>query len=259
MERDSPDTQAQLAALADGTLSGAQSDRLRDQIERSPELGQEAQRQRQAVEIVGSLAGVAAPATLHRSVQSMVVGASNRRRARRPLRLRLTAAGALAALAAVALVIALSAGSPSAPKLTQAADFALRPATLPAPAQSTSRPGQLTRSVQGIAYPYWQDSLGWRAAGMRVDRLAGRTVTTVFYSPRHSPHGSSGQVGYAIVAGRALPIPGGGSEVSRRGIDFHVLASAGATVVTWRRAGHTCILAARDVSSATLEHLASWQ
>jgi hypothetical protein len=259
MERDRPDIQAQLAALADGTLSDAQRDQLLQRIESSPELGQGAEAQRQAVTILGSLDDVKAPAALHRSVQSMIADAPRRRRARRPLRLQLAGAGALAAIAVVALVIALSTGSPSPPTLPQAATVASRPAILPAPTQSTTRRGVLARTVDGIAYPYWQDSLGWRATGARVDRLGGRTVTTVFYAPQRASHTGAKRIGYAIVAGGALPIPSGGSQISEKGIDFHVLASQGATVVTWRRNGHTCILVGRDVSGATLVHLASWQ
>lgn len=259
MERDRPDIQARLAALADGTLTDAQRDELLERIERSPELGQDVEAQRQAVAILGSLENVKAPATLHRSVQSMVADAPRRQRARPPLRLQLAGAAAFAALAAVALVIALGTSGTSAPTLPQAATVALRPATLPAPAQSATMHGELVRSADGIAYPYWQDSLGWRASGARVDHLGGRAITTVFYKPHHAPPAGSGRIGYAIVAGRALPIPHGGSQVSKKGIDFHVLAFQGATIVTWRRAGHTCILVGRDVRAATLIHLASWQ
>jgi hypothetical protein len=260
MDHERPDIQAQLAALADGTLALGDRERLLEQIDRSTELREEAERQRQAVAIIASLESVRAPAELHRTVAALSAGVARRRRPRRALRLQLAGAGALAAIAFAALAIALTTSSSGGPTLLlRAADVALRPATLAAPAQSASRRGQLTRSVEGIAYPYWQDSLGWRAAGVRVDRVGGRTITTVFYEPQHARSAGSARIGYAIVAGRALPIPGGGSQISRKGIAFHVLSSHGATVVTWRRAGHTCILVARDVSGAALIHLASWQ
>jgi hypothetical protein len=259
MDHERPDIQARLAALADGTLAPEERERLLEQIGRSTELRQEAERQRHTVAIVGSLESVQAPAELHRSVAALSAGATRRRRPRRALRLQLAGAGALAAIAFAALVIALTTGSSGGPTLLQAADVALRPATLPAPAQSAHRPGRLARSVDGIAYPYWQDSLGWGAAGARVDRLGGRTITTVFYRPQSARTAVSGRIGYAIVAGRALPIPHDGSQVEEKGIAFHVLSSRGTTIVTWRRAGHTCILVAREVSGATLVHLASWQ
>jgi hypothetical protein len=92
-----------------------------------------------------------------------------------------------------------------------------------------------------------------------VDHLGARSVTTVFYAARDGAHASSGRIGYAIVAGSALPLPRGGTEVTDRGIAFHLLHTRGATVLTWRRAGHTCILAARGVSNVTLVHLAAWE
>jgi hypothetical protein len=259
MNRERPDIQAQLAALADGTLAPGDRERLLEQIDRSTELREEGERQRHAVAIIGSLESVKAPTELHRSVTALSEGAKRHRRPRRVLRLQLAGAGALAAMAFAALVIALTTGGSGGPTLLGAADVALRPATLAAPAQSTIRHSQLTRSVEGIAYPYWQDSFGWRAAGARVDRIGGRTMTTVFYAPQHATPGSSARIGYAIVAGRALPIPGGGSQVKEKGVTFRVLSSQGTTIVTWRRAGHTCILAARGVSDTTLIHLASWQ
>lgn len=260
MDHERPDIQAQLAALADGTLAPGDRERLLEQIDHSSELREEAVRQRHAVTLMDTLGSVKAPAELHDSVAALSTRATRRRRPRRrALRLQLAGAGALAAIAFAALVIALTTGSSGGPTLLQAADVALRPATLPAPAQSARRPGRLARSVDGIAYPYWQDSLGWGAAGARVDRLGSRTITTVFYKPQSARPAVSGRIGYAIVAGRALPIPGGGSQVDEKGIAFHVLTSRGTTIVTWRRAGHTCILVARDVSGATLIHLASWQ
>jgi hypothetical protein len=52
-------------------------------------------------------------------------------------------------------------------------------------------------------------------------------------------------------------MPAGGGVVTREGTAFHVLDAAGATVVTWREAGHTCILAAHGVSAKTLLRLVS--
>ncbi len=259
MDRDSPDIQAQLAALADGTLEPGERQQLLAQIDSSSELGEDAEAQRHAVAIMSSLESVRAPAELHRSVQTLVAGATRRRRPRRRLALRLAVPGTLAAAAVAALLIALTAGGSGEPTLLRAADVALARATLPAPAQSASRQSELTRSVEGIAYPYWQDSFGWRATGARMDRLGGRRVTTVFYMPQDTAHSGSGRIGYAIVAGAALPLPRGGTVITDRGIAFHLLSTHGATVLTWRRAGHTCVLAARGVSGATLVHLAAWE
>ncbi len=208
MNRDSPDIQARLAALADGTLAPGEQEQLLAQIDSSSELGEDAEAQRHAVAVMSSLESVHAPAELHRSVQVLVAGASHsrHRRPRRRLALRLLAPGALAAAAMAALLIALTSGGSGAPTLLKAADVALAPATLPAPAQSVSRQSELTRSVEGTAYPYWQDSFGWRATGARVDRVAGRMVTTVFYAPQESAHTGAGRIGYAI-GGRSPAAP----------------------------------------------------
>ncbi len=47
--------------------------------------------------------------------------------------------------------------------------------------------------------------------------------------------------------------------MTRHGVSFHVLSHANPTIVTWREAGHTCILTARGVSAGTLMRLATWQ
>jgi hypothetical protein len=47
--------------------------------------------------------------------------------------------------------------------------------------------------------------------------------------------------------------------VERRGVSFHVLSPAHPTVIVWREAGHTCMLTAREVDTATLVRLATWE
>jgi hypothetical protein len=161
---------------------------------------------------------------------------------------------AAAAVLGVVAILALSTGGPASPTVIQASALALRPATLNAPDESPRSPGQLAISADGIPYPYWNRRFGWRTAGARSDRLGGHTVTTVFYS-----NPGAGRIGYAIVGGRALPIPGESRAINSRGVHFWVLNSAGATVLTWRRAGHTCILVGSGVSAKTLLTLADWQ
>jgi hypothetical protein len=250
--------QARLAALADGTLPASERERLLATIAQSPELAAALERQRRATAMLDTLREVPAPETLHRSVAALASPATprpRRRSAPRPL----LAAGALAAVAIVTIAIALSAGSTvPPPTVAQAAIVGLGPATQPAPAISVDDPAVLDRSAAGIAFPNWRPHLGWQPAGARSDRLAGRAITTVFYLPADSTGGDYGRVGYAIVSGRALALPDGKALYSH-GIAFHAFDTDGATVVTWRRAGHTCILVARSVDSATLTRLASWQ
>jgi len=196
---------------------------------------------------------VPAPGRLRAAVDAAVRDAQRSTDRRRRLRAPRVLAPAAAALAAVtaALVLALGGGAGApAPSARDAARIALRPATLPAPA---ARPGGqlLAARVAGIAYPSWTH-VGWRAVGARADALGGRRVHTVYYADARGR-----RIGYAIAAGEALPARGG-RVVERRGVAIRVLAVDGATVVTWRREGHTCVLAARGVAPARLVQLASY-
>ena len=204
---------------------------------------------------LAAIEAVQAPESLRRAVQAAVRDAE-RAPARRGLRLPrmrrralVLAGGSLAALA-VALVIALDDGGATAPTVADAAQVALRPATAPAPLARTGG-HLLTASVDGIAYPTWTRN-GWHAVGARSDTLAGHRIHTVVYA---APNGA--RVGYAIAAGDALPLPDA-RVVWRRGTAIRTLTVDGATVVTWRRDGHTCILAARGVAPASLVRLASY-
>jgi hypothetical protein len=149
----------------------------------------------------------------------------------------------------VIVVIAVSGGStPTAPSVQLAAGVALQAPTSGAPAQTGDR---LDVSSAGVAFPYWQATVGWRAVGTRVDRVQGRRVVTVFYtSPRH------GRIGYSIVGGAPLAVPAA-HAINRDGLTFTVLNRGGATVVTWRRLGHTCVMASHTAGPQRLIDLAT--
>ncbi len=193
---------------------------------------------------------VAAPPELHRRIDAMVTGSSPARD-RRQRRLRFGVTGALAAaVIAVVLVIATS-GASSTLTLHTAVALTQRAPTMPAPAESPSEDGTLAAHVEDVAFPYWEDR-GWRASGERVDRAAGRSVTTVFY------HGAHGQwVGYAIVGGTPAPSVSGGVLVKRGGVPYRFTVTNGVKVMTWLRSGHLCVVAGHGVSNATLLSLAS--
>jgi hypothetical protein len=264
----------ELAALADGTLSAERSEQLLALVAERPELAAELERQRNALAILGALESVQAPSVLRRSIETLSAGeglpASTRLagspRGRRPLagrgpmRLRLQAAAALAlaVVAVAAVTVALTAGGSggpaAAPTVLRASRVALAPSTRPAPAENPHNPRLLAVSAAGIAYPYWGGRLGWEAVGARTDTVGGRTVTTVFYTGR-----GARRIGYSIVSGAALPAPAGAATIERHGVRFHVVRAAGTTILTWREAGHTCILTARAVDSSTLVRLAAWE
>ncbi len=207
-------------------------------------------------------ASVTAPESLQRRVREMADDAQRRAASERHERrwalpgARVALAGAAALAGAIALVLVLTlpgGGGSSTLSARSATRLALAAATLPAPGESPRAHGELTASVGGVAFPYWQDRFGWRDSGARSDTLAGRAVTTVFYS-----NGRGQRIGYAIVAGPA-PTVAGGAIVKRWGVSYRLGSQDGANTIVWRRDGHLCVMAGRGVSPGTLLRLASWE
>ena len=122
---------------------------------------------------------------------------------------------------------------------------------MPAPAEDRAHLGLLASAVDGVAFPYWGNRFGWRAAGARTDTLQARKIVTVFYVNR-----SGIRVSYSIVAGPAVPVRGG-VLVQREGVRYRLLGEGQLRLVTWLRFGHTCVLAAPTVNEQTLLWLAS--
>jgi hypothetical protein len=241
-------TLAEISALADGTLDPARADAVHHLIASSPELARRYERERSAVEALHSLRSDRAPASLRIAVDAQPRPAPRRRG-------RVLYGGALGAAVAaglVALLLLLPGGSPGAPSVSQAATVALRGPVLAAPAPDPMHPdSKLGREVQEVYFPNWA-GFGWRAVGQRVDRVGGRTAVTVYY-------GRWGRrIAYTILASPALRRPG----TNTRWLDGTELQSFlvhGRLVVTWQRAGHTCILSGAGVSSAELSRLAAWK
>jgi hypothetical protein len=248
--------QAQLAAVADGTLPSGRADAVLREAAASQDLTRRLERQRNAVATLREL-DVRAPDALRDRVTT-AAEASVRRRPRLSLRLPslrplVLAGGGLAAIAAV-VVLALvltSGGGTAAPTVAQAAPLALRAATAGAPAL---QPGghELVASNGGITYPTF-GWIGWHPTGQRTDTIGGRTARTVFYADR-----GGARIGYTIVDGRTLAVSGG-RVVAARGSHVRLLEVNGAYVVTWQRKGHTCIVAGRGVAPARLAALASYE
>ncbi len=185
-----------------------------------------------------TVAGVRAPTRLRASVAAQRLQHTPARR-RYVRRTALAAGAALLAVAAVALVVGLSGPATSGPSIAEAAIAGLHPAGGAPPPSSGD--GYLRGSVDGVAFPDYTAAGGWRAAGMRRDRVGGRSMTTVVYARGRT------RVGYVIVDGKALPVPGDAQARTYGGVPVHVLERGGAVIVTWRRGGHTCILAARGL------------
>lgn len=246
MNDETPSTEDELTRLADGSASDAEREALRTRVDGSAELGARLDEQARAIALVHAAADdVTAPASLRASVREMTGGrpATRRRRA-----LYMPVATALAVVIA-AIVLAVQ-GSSTTPTVRQTARLALSAAILPAPGPDLANHELLDVRVGNIPFPSYVPSVGWQATGARRDRLHGRPVTTVFYRAADGT-----RVGYAIVSGHALADPRGPSETVA-GVRYVFGGVGSARLVTWRRDGHTCVIAGRSVGDATLLALA---
>jgi hypothetical protein len=246
--------EAELAALADGSLPADRRARLRARIQASPELAGALGEQERAVTMLRAL-DEPAPAALRERVREMTEGAARTARTRRTARWRhslfVPIATALAvAVAAIVVLLGEGGSSSSSPTVSQTAHLALAAATSPAPAEDRDQRGVLRLRVGSLAFPYLERTAGWKATGARADSIDGRRIVTVFYTDRRH------RVGYAIVSGAALPI-GGGTLVTRGDVTYWLQHAHGAELVTWRESGHTCLIAGRAVSPRTLLSLAA--
>lgn len=233
-----------LVGLADGSRKSAAA---RERVERSPELAGLLAEQERAVRLVRA---AAPPASAY--LRARLAHAEPIVRRHRP---NLGLAAAAAGVIALAIVAVLPGASD--PTVARAAQLASLGPTGPAPTPDAAHPGSLSDSVDGVRYPYWQDALGFGASGARADRLDGRLVMTVYYT---SGGGSRQTTGYTIVSGSALPEPSKATVAQRDGIRFLSLHSASRNVVTWRRAGHTCVLSSGPtVPVSRLLALAVWK
>ena len=236
MTDDSQLPEAELAALADGSLRADRREHLQARIDTSPELAAALAEQEQAVTMLRAL-DQPAPATLRASVEAMTqrdAGRSARRAPRWRRTLFMPAATALAIVVA-ALVVVL--GGASAPTVPQTARLSLAAATMPAPPEDLAHPGLLRLRVDGLAFPYYGRTSGWEATGARTDRLDGRRVLTVFYTV-----GGANRVGYSIVSGSPLTVSGG-TTAEHGGVRYTTQHVGDGRLVTWQRNGHTCVIA----------------
>jgi hypothetical protein len=166
---------------------------------------------------------------------------------------KLVPAGGLLAAAVVALVLVL--GGSSAPSVLATASLATRGPVLPAPAEDESNGAVLKASMQGVPFPYWGGSFRWEAVGAREDKIEDRSAKTVYYD---NPKGA--RAAYTILGGDKIDAPSGARKLTNAGIDLWISQDHGRRIVTWTRAGHTCVLSAPlAVPEEKLLELASWK
>jgi hypothetical protein len=258
---------AELSALADGSLAPERADEVLERIEASPGLAERYERERRAVGALRELRSDRAPASLRFAIEEHRLRAPARReRVRYGGILGLATAGragrilyggTLAAATAVAvalLILLLPGGSPGAPSVSQAAALALTGPTGKAPAVDPRRHSLLRLDVQETYFPHWSGWFGWQAVGQRVDRLDGKLAVTVYYRFKRDGR----EIAYTILASPPLRRPDArAAQVD--GISLQSFTMHGRLVVTWRRAGHTCILSGARTSTAELAKLAGWK
>jgi anti-sigma factor RsiW len=238
---------AELCAFADGTLPPARRGEVATRVAASPELTAMVARQRRALTATRALASEPVPASLRASVQDLAPRRAKVRRRR--LGAAASAAAVLAAVAVFFVVLSVS-GGPAAPSVAAAAQLALQAPTGPPPAAVTGT-GKLAANVEGVSFPDYLASYGWRPVGVRHGQVGGRSATVVYYEK------GGRRLGYAIVAGPGLPLPAQAASTTRSGVRFQTLTLQGRQVVTWRNQGHTCVMVGQ-VPAGELVTLAGW-
>lgn len=252
-------TERDLAALADDSLPAARRVQVERAVADSPELQAIVASQRRALAAIDEAAGERAPVALRARLELLRGPRSSGAGARRRLRApsfglgRVIPAAAVAAAAVVAVLVVTLGGGLTAPTVAQASVLSTRPAVAPAPGQAPHSATLTGLRAAGLPYPYWDDSFGFRAVGVRHDRLNGRPATTVFYE--RDGH----RVGYTIVSGASLRVGAPAHHSVWNGVAVRTLVAHGMRVVTWMRHGHSCVLAGRHVPFPVLIKLASWR
>jgi hypothetical protein len=205
--------------------------------------------------IAAAVAETMAPLALRERIEADRARAHQGGGARRSRGLwgKLVPAGGLVAAAVVALVLVL--GGSSAPSVLATASLATRGPVLPAPAEDESNGAVLKASMQGVPFPYWGGSFRWEAVGARDDKIEDRSAKTVYYD---NPKGA--RAAYTILGGDKIDAPSGARKLTDAGIDLWISQDHGRRIVTWTRAGHTCVLSAPlAVPEEKLLELATWK
>jgi hypothetical protein len=173
--------------------------------------------------------------------------------ARRPrLRGLLLPAGGLVAALVVAVVLVTSGGG--TPSVVATAALATRGPVLPAPDEDKSNGAVLKASIEGVPFPYWDDSFQWKAVGARDDEIEDREARTVYYQ-----NAKGVQAAYTILGGDAVDHPSDARKETQNGVVLWVTSDSGRRIVTWQRGDHTCVLSApMAIPEQKLLDLASW-
>ncbi len=100
-------------------------------------------------------------------------------------------------------------------------------------------------SIAGLRLQSLAD-LGWVPVGTRVDEVAGRAASTVFFER------GGRRVALTVVSGQPVPPERGAVRITRDGVEMFRQVDEGRLVLSWRRAGRTTALSAVGVSQSEL-------
>ncbi len=242
-------SEADLAALADGSLPASRRIPVERAVAESPRLQAAVAAQRRALSAIDHVRDEPAPAALR---ARLALAHPPRRTWVRSWPMGLVAASMTAALVAVVVVVITAGGQSSHPTVLQASRLATRPPHASVRSPSGHRQTLPGVTGAGLTYPYLEDQFGYRAVGVRYDRFAGRTATTVLYS-----RGTS-RVAYQIVSGPPLKLGQRSWTVWHHGVQFWMLHSPRGPIVTWMRHGRTCVLVGTGTGVPVMLRLASW-
>jgi anti-sigma factor RsiW len=241
------DEMADLSALADGTLPADRRAEVERRVAASPELQGLLERQRAALAAIARLPTEEVPASLHAAIEARAhAHGGKHRRWSMP---RFAFVSVAAVIAAIVAAVVLT-GGPAAPTIADAARLATRAPNASPPPPAGTAGTRLALRVDGVSFPDLTRFAGWRAVGVRRARIDSRDATVVYYRK------DGRSLGYVIVSGTGLARPQTNATVIR-GKPYQALRLDGQLAVTWRRAGHTCVLLGRATSRELLR-LASW-
>jgi anti-sigma factor RsiW len=240
---------AELCALADGTLPPERRAEVEARVAASPELQEVLERQRQAVLAAQMLAAEEVPQSLWAAVEARRAPRARRTGFRRQVPRSALAVAAAVAAAVVAAVV-LSSG-PGAPTVADAARLGMQAPTGAAPPPTGKAGTKLAVAVDGVPFPNLTQFAGWKAVGVRHERIHGRDATAVVYRK------DGRRLGYVIVAGKGLARPSAAQATTIGRAEYQTLRLNDRLAVTWRRGGHTCVLIGQATRPELLR-LASW-
>jgi anti-sigma factor RsiW len=252
-----PETEADLAAFADGLLDPARRAEVEARLAAEPELAAALERQRVAVAATArAVEETSAPLALRAWVERLEAesargGRLGRARRRAPGRRFGWLIPAVAATAAATLLIALVLPLGGALTVEDTLAAATRPVESPA-SPDPADAKLLSEQVDGVRFPNFEGKFGWRAVGDRADELDGRDSRTVFYELEGK------RIAYTIVGGEQLEWPDVEPIVSD-GVELRPFDEEGREAVTWLRGGQTCVLSGDGVPTSTLLELAAWK